>query len=148
MTVVAPFPKTTLVILLGASAWPFSPEFQASKAFLNSVMELREYFLNPSQFGLPRENLLNLFNSNQSADDIDGEIGLFIERRMAEMKQAGEVARDLVVYFIGHGGFVVNNSDFYLAIRRTRTDNPSASSMRMTSLAYTLKEKARYLRRI
>ena len=73
MTAVAPSPRTTLVILLGASKWPFSPEFQASEAFLNSARGLREYFLNPSQFGLPRENLLNLFNSNQSADDIDGD---------------------------------------------------------------------------
>src|SRR2546429_3881566 len=102
MTAVLPSPKTTLVILLGASRWPFSPEFQDSKAFLNSTMELREYFLNPSQFGLPPENLLNLFNSNQSSDDIDGEIGLFLEKRTAEMKQAGEVARDLLVYFVGH----------------------------------------------
>src|SRR5262249_15376293 len=92
--------------------------------------------------------LLNLFNSNQSADDIDGEIGLFLEKRMTEMKQAGETARDLVVYFVGHGGFVGDDSDFYLAIRRTRTDNPSASGIQMESLAYTLKEKARYLRRI
>src|SRR6266849_3176556 len=129
MTAVPPSPQTTLVILLGASRWPFSPEFQASKAFLNSAMELRAYFLNPSQFGLPQENLLNLFNSNQSADDIDGEIGLFLEKRMAEMKQAGETARDLIVYFIGHGGFVGDDSDFYLAIRRTRTDNPGASGI-------------------
>jgi ABC-type branched-subunit amino acid transport system substrate-binding protein len=148
MTAVVPSPKTTLVILLGASRWPFSPEFQASKAFLNSAMELRAYFLNSSQFGLPQENLKNLFNYDKSSDDLDGEIGHFIEKRMAEMKQAGEPARDLLVYFVGHGGFVGNDSDFYLAIRRTRTDNPSASGLRMISLAYTLKEKARYLRRI
>jgi hypothetical protein len=148
MTVALPSPKTTLVILLGASEWPFSPEFQASQAFLNSAMGLRAYFFNSSQFRLPTENLLNLFNSNQSSDDMDGEIGLFLERRMGEMKQSGEPARDLVVYFVGHGGFAGNDSDFYLAIRRTRTDNPSASGIRVISLAYTLKEKARYLRRI
>ncbi len=148
MAAVLPSLKTTLVILLGASRWPLSPEFQASQAFLNSATELRAYFLNPSQFGLSQENLLDLFNSNQSADDIDGEIGLFLEKRMAEMKQAGQTARDLLVYFVGHGGFVGNDSDFYLAIRRTRSDNPSASGIRMMSLAYTLKEKARYLRRI
>src|SRR6266478_662640 len=148
MAAAFPSPKTTLVILLGASSWPFSPEFQASKAFHNSALEVRDYFLNPSQFSLPHQNLLNLFNSDQSADDIDGEIGLFIARRMTEMKQAGEAARDLIVYFIGHGGFVGNDSDYYLAIRRTRSDNPSVSGIRMVSLAYTLKEKARSLRRI
>src|SRR5437588_12483040 len=102
MTVGLPSPKTTLVILLGASRWPFSPEFQPSKAFFNSALEVRDYFLNPSQFGLPYENLLNLFDSDQNADDIDGEIGHFLGRRMLEIKQTGGAARDLVVYFIGH----------------------------------------------
>ena len=70
-----PSPQTTLVILLGASEWPYSSDFETSEAFANSADTLVEYFLNPHLFNLPRENLLNLFDSNQSPDDIDIDIG-------------------------------------------------------------------------
>jgi hypothetical protein len=64
------------------------------------------------------------------------------------MREAGNEARDLIVYFIGHGGFVGHDADLYLAIRRTRTSNPRISGIAMLWLADTLREKARYLRRI
>ncbi len=43
----APSPQTTLLILLGASEWPFSPEFQSSQAFANAARGLKAYFLSP-----------------------------------------------------------------------------------------------------
>src|SRR5260370_30927412 len=144
----APSPQTTLLILLGASAWPFMPEFQRSEAFANAARRLKAYFLNSQTFGLPAENLLDLFDADKSADELDMEIGQFLERRLAAMKAAGNAARDLLLYFIGHGGFVGHDSDFYLAIRRTRMDSPRASGMQMLSLADTLTERARHLRRI
>ncbi len=144
----APSPQTTLLILLGASAWPFSPEFSSSPAFANAARILRAYFLNPRLFGLPAENLLDLFDSDKSADELDVEISQFLERRLIDMKKAGNAGRDLLLYFIGHGGFVGHDSDFYLAIRRTRMDSPRASGMQMLSLADTLTERARHLRRI
>src|SRR5438270_11506721 len=148
MEVQAPSPQTTLLIVLGASAWPFMPEFQRSEAFANAARRLKAYFLNPRPFGLPTENLLDLFDADKSADELDIEIGQFLERRLAAMKATRNPARDLLLYFIGHGGFVGRDSDFYLAIRRTRMDNPRASGLQMVSLAYTLTERARYLRRI
>ena len=54
-------------------------------------------------------------------------------------------AQDLLLYFVGHGGVVGRDSDFYLAIRRTRMDNPRASGPQMMSLADTLTERARHL---
>src|SRR2546428_1603202 len=143
-----PSPQTTLVILLGASAWPLSPEFQHSEAFANAARRLKAYFLNPRPFGLPAENLLDLFDSEKSADELDVAIGLFLGQRLAAMKATGNAARDLLLYFIGHGGFVGRDSDFFLAIRRTRMDNPRASGLQVLSLADTLTNGARYLRRI
>ena len=148
MEVQAPSPQTTLLIVLGASAWPFMPEFQRSEAFANAARRLKAYFLNPRPFGLPTENLLDLFDADKSADELDIEIGQFLERRLAAMKATRNPARDLLLYFIGHAGFVGRDSDFYLAIGRTRMDNPRASGLQMVSLAYTLTERARYLRRI
>lgn len=136
-----------MLILLGASAWPLSPEFQSSEAFANAARRVKAYFLNPQLFGLPEENLLDLFNSEKSADEIDVIIGHFLEDRRGVLQATGNPARDLLVYFIGHGGFVGRDADFYLAIRRTRMDNPRASSLQVMALADTLTERARHLRR-
>jgi uncharacterized caspase-like protein len=148
MVAEVPSPQTTLVILLGASEWPLFPGFQDSEAFSNTARELKAYFLDPKRFGLSPENVLDVFNSNKSPDELDAQIGRFLERRLAAMKATGHTARDLLVYFVGHGGFVGRDSDFYLAIRRTRMENPRASGIPMLSLADTLTEKARHLRRI
>jgi len=109
---------------------------------------MKAYFINPQQFGLPAENLLDLFDSEKNADELDVEISQFLERRLIDMKKAGNPARDVLLYFVGHGGFVGCDSDFYLAIRRTRIGNPRSSGLHVTALAYTLKERARFLRRI
>jgi len=143
-----PSPQTTLLILLGASAWPLFPEFQSSEAFANAARGLKAYFLDPKRFGLSPENVLDVFNSNHSPDELDVEIGQFLERRLTALKGTGHAARDLLVYFVGHVGFIGRDSDFYLAIRRTRTENPRASGIPVLSLADTITEKARYLRRI
>ncbi len=143
-----PSPPTTLVLLLGASEWPYSPDFPQSHAFTNAARRLKGYFLDPQTFGLPRENLLDLFDSDQSADDLDREIGQFLEQRISRMQAGGHAARDVVVYFVGHGGLAGGDVEYYLAIRRTRMANPTASGIRIVSLAHTLKEQARYLRRI
>jgi DNA-binding NarL/FixJ family response regulator len=141
-----PSAQTTLLILLGASAWPLFPEFERSEAFANAMRGLKDYFLNPQQFGLPTENLLDLFDLTYSPDKLDIEIGQFLERRIAAMKTMGKAARDVVFYFVGHGYFIGRDSDFFLAIRRTRRDNPRVSGLQMLSLADTLTEKARHLR--
>ena len=114
---------------------------------MNSARDLEEYFLNPKKFGLPAENLLNLFNSEKNFSDIDNDIGEFLERRTSELKESGHTARDLLVYFVGHGGFT-SSDDYYLAIRRTGERNPMSSAILIRSLAFTLKERARFLRRI
>jgi Protein kinase domain/Caspase domain len=143
----SPSPQTTLIVMLGAYEWPRSPDFQTSKAFKNSASAISDYFLDPSAFGLPRKNLLDLFNSDLSPDAIDTTMSQFLDERISEMRKSGNIARDLIVYFIGHGGFTRGDLDYYLAIRRTRADNPITSSILIGSLAYTIKEKARYLRR-
>jgi streptogramin lyase len=141
-------PRTTLLILLGASEWPQFPEFQSSQAFANAARGVRDYFLDPKQFGIPLENALDAFDSQSTSDELDAQIGQFLEQRLATMKANGQGARDLLVYFVGHGGFVGRDSDFYLAIRRTRMENPRSSGLSMLAFADTLAEKARYLRRI
>ncbi len=143
-----PSPQTTLVILLGASEWPDSPEFPGSRAFANAVTGFKSYLFDQKRFGLPNENALDLFDVDDSPHVIDRRMRQFLEHRMGEMKQAGNPANDLLVYFVGHGGFVGRNADYYLAVRCTSTENLRLSSIPMESLASTLTDKARYLRRI
>ena len=97
----APSPQTPLLILLGASAWPFMPEFQHSEAFANAARRLKAYFLNPRPFGLPAENMLDLFDSEKSADELDVAIGQFLAHHLATMKATGNAARDLCTILSG-----------------------------------------------
>src|SRR5260370_3382495 len=87
-----PSPQTTLVVLLGASEWPHFPDLQSSKAFANSASQLKAYLLNPRQLGLSAENVLDLFDADQSADDIDSSICDFLEQRTTKMKASGHTA--------------------------------------------------------
>lgn len=139
-------PQTTLLILLGASQWPRWPDLGDSTAFANSAKRVRRYFLSPQKFHLPPENLLDLFDSNASADAIDEEISHFLTTRMAEMAARNQVVTDLVVYYIGHAGLIEGSSDYYLTIRCARKSHPGASALRIDTLARTIKTSANHLR--
>ncbi len=148
MKIEDPSPETTLVILLGASEWPYSPDFSGSAAFANAARDFREYILSPDRFNLPQENFLGLFNTKLGPDKIDRKIRQFLSGRISKMKNSGSAARDLLVYFVGHGGFVGKNSEYYLAVRSTSSENPGVSGIRIGSFVDTLTEKATFLRRI
>jgi hypothetical protein len=144
-----PAPETTLVILLGASEWPRYPELDASQAFSNAAKDVITYFLDPQGFHLPQENLLNLFDSDESNDSIDDSINQFLDKHIREKKREDSfTVKDVLFYFIGHGYISERNSDFHLAIRRTRQNNPSISSLSIRGLAKTLKEQSRFQRHI
>lgn len=139
---------TTLVVILGASQWPEFEELNRGgdpSTFSRSAQDITEYFLN--QFSLPPDNLKNLFDTELTPSDIDKEISKFIEDRTRDMESRNRPASNLLIYFVGHGGFD-ERSEYYLAIRSTREDNPGASSLRPATLKVTLKRKARSLRHI
>src|SRR5437764_10268307 len=92
-------PPNTLVVLLGASEWPYSPAFASSKAFSNAAKRVTAYFLRPQFFGLPSENLLDLFNSPANASEQLEQMSLFLERRATAMKASQQAVRDVVIYF-------------------------------------------------
>lgn len=138
-------PQKTLVVLLGASEWEKSPNLGKSPAFLKSAERLKNYFI--SKFGLTKDNLLDLFDSEQSCDEIDETIGDWLENKLLPKGETEQVFTDLIVIYIGHGDFINGKDEFILAIRRTRESNYAASSIHISSLAKTIKEKARFLRR-
>ncbi len=148
MQVIAPSSKTTLVILLGASAWPRSPALQGSKAFANAAHHIRAYFRNQDGFNLPKSNLLDLFDKNDSAPDLLSKISQFLQQKTNVKSKSSNVARDVLVYYIGHGGITADTSSFYLAICRTEKDYEKGTSITMEDLAERLKGDARFQRRI
>src|SRR5690242_2633214 len=109
-----PSAPNTLVVVLGASAWPYSPGFQPSQAFVHAAQGFKYYILDPQGFGLPTPNLLDLFDAPLSASDQLELLGFFLEQRAQALKAANQAARDVVVYFVGHGGFAGSSADFYL----------------------------------
>ena len=145
-----PSPDTTLAILFGASEWPNSDGyFHGSKAFSNAMTSFKSYLRDSRYFGLPQQNILDLFDVDDSPHIIDNKIRSFLKHRIREMRQIGNPARDLLVYFVGHGGFVGRNSDYYLAVRCTSTENASISGIPIETLATSITDKeARYIRRI
>ncbi len=137
---------STLVIFLGAHEWPQWPELGSSKAFSRSALGLRRYLLDDAGFGLPEVHLLDLFDTEKGPNDIDIEISDFLEKRVKQGGESGLPVENLLVFYIGHGGFVDSNKEFFLAVRATREKNPGLSGIGIRFLAKTIKESARRLR--
>lgn len=144
-----PSPQTTLLILLGASSWPKDADLPSSTAFANAVKSLKDYFISdPNGFHLPNSNVLDLFNSKDSGPDILDQISDFLKDRMVQKQGSGADVRDVLVYFVGHGGITKDSSIFYLTICRTRKDYEKATSIAIDDLAERLRKGARFQRRI
>lgn len=140
-----PSPTTTLAILLGASAWPQSPKLASGEAFLNSALRFRSYVVSVIGHGVPKENVLDLFDDGRAPSEIDENIAGFLRERTKLMMDSNRPPRDLIVYYVGHGGFI--QDDYFLAVRATSEDREGTSGFRMSSLASTLRLNAASLRR-
>jgi hypothetical protein len=138
-----PTPQSTLAIIFGASEWPDAPDFTSSDAFKSAAWGIREYLT--LKFGIPDENLLDLFDQGLSPYEIDREVSHFLQNRLESENHENPGVLDLIVYFVGHGGFD-SNKNFYLAIKCTNTRSLGPSSVKIHDFAVTLKERARFLR--
>ncbi len=132
--------RLTLVIILGASQWPEFNRLGGSPAFKVSATWFRKYLRASDAFGLPDDNLLWLFDDPRTFAEIDGEVAKFLAAHAPS-------SRDLVVYYVGHGGFVGQRGDYFLALRSTREDGEASSGYLMSALAATVKRFAPRLRR-
>ena len=134
-------PESTVAIIVGASTFPYCPSLAESKSFENSAADFREYLLQHiGGFGLSKANVLDLFNTHRSPTEIDRDISDFLKRRK-------ETIRDVLFYYVGHGGFTGFNNDYYLALWSTNDSNPGISSLRVVDLARRLNADARHVRR-
>lgn len=141
-----PHPQATLVVILGASEFPKS-SLSASDSFRRSAERFRDYLTSKEKFDLPGSNLLDLFNSNSSATDLDERVGSFLKERIDVLKQGDFPVADVIIYYVGHGGFSDDGTEYFLALRDTRSHNRLWTSYAIKALARTLKEHARNIRK-
>lgn len=142
-----PRPETTLVIILGASEFPkANARLSPSPSFERSASGIREYFVDVDGYGLPPGNLLYLFDSIEPSSHIDEKVRDFLVQRVKIQDDEFSI-KDLLVYYVGHGGFSGGGADYYLALRDTRLDNDLSTSYSARSLARTLKEYGRDVRK-
>ena len=139
-------PNTTLAIVLGFSEFPFTdldPLEQAAKAANDFI----KYLGSQEGLNLPQKNILCLINSRKPPSEIAIEIADFLKNRQEALKHDNMVARDLIFYYVGHGGFTGGDQAYFLALRSTKKGLEGPTSLRMVDLSETLINSARNLRR-
>jgi Caspase domain len=91
-------------------------------------------------FGLPEENVKDLFDSVKSPSGQLHEIGEWL-------KNQGKLLRDLIVFYSGHASFTPGDHAFFLAVRTTKEYVEGATSIRMVDLAQELSIRASFARK-
>ena len=138
-------PHRAVAIVLGAREFPkaISLELHGIR-FSNSAFAFRKYLI--EKLGIPRRNVLDLFDDASSPDQLLGNIRDFLDRRIDELKNAP--LQDLFFYYVGHGFLEGRGiSDLHLAIRQTDTDGLSYTALDIRSLANVIRSRARFVRR-
>jgi TPR repeat protein len=133
-----PSPDTTLAVILGVSKCSRSPHLANLPASENSAGAFYHYLT--GEFGMPEENVKELFDSRKSPGSQILEIGEWLCSRK-------EMLKDLIVFYTGHGGFTPGDRKFFLATRFTTERSEGATSIRIVDLANELKDKAWWARK-
>jgi hypothetical protein len=136
--------KTTLVAILGASEFPRSA-FEPSPAFEAAASKMLDYFLDPDGYNLDHANYIWLFDYLLDPSGTLDRLAGFITDRITVLKQDATSVSDLIIYYVGHGGFD-EEDEFFLATRTTNDLNKGVSSIRIRALATTITNTARWLR--
>jgi hypothetical protein len=119
-----------VAIVLGAARFPRSQALDAAELADAFAASKRDVLGILSSFA----EVLDRFDSPQSPNALCEEIAGFLRGRPS--------AADLIVYYVGHGGFLDDQS-YFLALRETATDLEHASALRFVDLATTLKKAFR-----
>ncbi|MGC1295297.1 MAG: caspase family protein [Alloacidobacterium sp.] len=132
-----------LLVLLGAAEFPRRSDL-SSPALAESHDALRDWLLEKAHGPMVgTEDCLDLFDSPHSWPDQEVQLADWLADRIATKPPP----TDLIVHYVGHGGFRDETRDYYLAIRATRVENAFYSSIMVDSLWRTLRSGARQQRR-
>lgn len=138
-------PERTLAIVLGASEWPFYPEFHGAPSFRRSAHDVADYMRDRDGLNLPPRNVKVLIDAFDDGPEILRQMWEFVRGRRVDLNKLGAPATDLLLYYVGHGGFADNDA-FFLSIRSTNEYDPLATSITAESLGRLIREAAAGLR--
>lgn len=141
-----PDARKILGIILGASDFSRA-ELTSDSAFRESAQAFRQYLIGGSGLGLPRENILDLFDNDSSSSSIDEQIHEFLASRASALKAESQDVSDVVIYYTGHGLFTPPSDTYALALRYTTRARLGASSLHIDHLAEALRQHVRFSRR-
>ena len=131
----------TAVIVLGASRFKKSPTLDRD-GFRFSAEDFVDYVLDKRLLSLPAVNLLNLFDSQLPPGDQLEAVCDFLSSQ-----QAAAATKDVILYYIGHGGFVGVNQAYFLAIAATTEGMEGPTAIRIGDLSSALRDHARHSRK-
>jgi len=91
-------PNNTVVIIFGGSNWPLIKSFPTDESFKNSAEKIRDCFCKVDFLGVPKKNILYLFDSEQKVPDIKKKMVSFFNP-----KNFADKPIHLFFYYVGHG---------------------------------------------
>jgi photosystem II stability/assembly factor-like uncharacterized protein len=106
----------TLAVILGAQDWPLA-KLNGGRQFYNSAMEMKVYV--ESQLGIDHDDVHDLFDSELTASAQLASIGDFLTRRISLHSSLKANISSLLLYYVGHGGFVENSNEFLVLVRQS-----------------------------
>jgi hypothetical protein len=142
-----PRPGHTAGVILGAHVWPHFPTLNGGNAFCNSAAAIRRYLTDPRGIGLASEDILDLFDSEDTADKQLLEIGEFLSGWIKRAGGGATALTDLFLYYVGHGDFLGNTTDFVMLVRGSRPRR-EMTSIPARALASVLRDEAPFVRQV
>ena len=125
-----PAADTTIAVVLGASEYPQKPAW-SNPVLGASARGVRDYLRSPTGLAMQPPQVLDLFDATGGPGDQLVQIEEFL-------KTTGEGARDLIVYYVGHGCF--DHDDYCLGIRATQREREFLSTIESKKLARIIRE--------
>jgi tetratricopeptide (TPR) repeat protein len=124
-------PAAIIAVIFGASEFPYADALSPSPAFEGSASAFAAYLQSEQGFRLPAARVLNLFDNESNVIDQN-------DRLIAHLLENDD-ASDLIIYYVGHGGFLPDR-EYFLALRSTKRGAESITGLRIRALAHSLEE--------
>jgi len=125
-------------IVLGAAKFRKAPSLDRT-GFSSSAEDFVSYLLDEHFFALPEARLLNLFDSEMSPGHQLERMCDFLDEFCDQTQVEG---REIVLYYVGHGGFVGMNKEYFLAVAATKEGLEGSTAIRIGDLSSGLRDHA------
>jgi Caspase domain len=142
-----PRPGHTAGVILGAHAWPHFPSLNGGKSFCNSAAVIRGYLADRDGIGLADGDILDLFDSDLSADEQLLKIGEFLGSWIKRAGGRTTALTDLFLYYVGHGDFLGTSTEFLMLVQASRPRR-EMTAIQARALASVLRDEAPFVRQV